>query len=180
MIRAPKHLPGETWGTYLREELIPFIKEVAAIALALSVVGGFIVGAWSYFGFWLPLSIQQHSRDILGLRREVELSFKGLRRGILLNRIDTYQGRITVLIRAQHEIEDALLVHKRIVENEAATFTDKEVSRRRISTLTDEQDLFKERLRIAYAELDRMRMMLSMIPYNPEYGDVDETRDPRQ
>jgi hypothetical protein len=153
--------------------------------VAASAIVSVTAGAWLYFGLWLPASVSQlrqleiifqhMNKDTQNL---AQVNFNALRRAVIANRIEVYQGRITILTRNYHEAEDAILVHKRVIDRADSSFDDKDISRRRIATLTDELDIIRARLRIAYVEVDRLRALMVSIPYDPKFGDADEIKDP--
>lgn len=167
---------------WVKHEVFELIKQASAVVLAIVTLGGAIVSAWTYFGWWIPLSIQQHALDIRVLKDNLDLQYNQLKRETLSNRIEVLQMRVTNLITDIHNVEDAIVVHQRNIANPTVSPEDREVSKRRIVTLNDTKEVLASRLRQVYIHMGKLREAMLRLPYDPKIGDIEvfsDKEDPR-
>jgi hypothetical protein len=171
---TPKSKANVAW---IQHEIFELIKQASAVVVAIVTLGGFIVTAWSYFGWWVPLSVQQHAADIKGIKENIDLQYNQLKRETLSNRIEVLQMRVTNLLTEIHNIDDAIAVHERNAANSSVSVDDKEVSKRRIVTLKDNKDTLAIRLRAVYVHMGKLRDAMLRLPYDPRLGEIEEYKE---
>lgn len=171
---TPKSRANVAW---IQHEIFELIKQASAVVVAIVTLGGFVVTAWSYFGWWIPLSVQQHSVDIRGIKENIDLQYNQLKRETLSNRLEVLQMRVTNLLTEIHSVDDAIAVHERNSTNPTVVLEDREISKRRVVVLKDNKDTLALRLRGVYTHMDKIRQAMSKLPYDPRLGDIEEYKE---
>lgn len=174
---TPKSKANVAW---IQHEVFELIKQASAVVVAIVTLGGFVVTAWSYFGWWLPLSVQQHTTDLRGIKENIDLQYNQLKRETLSNRLEVLQMRVTNLITEIHNLDDAMAVHERNATNPTVVLEDREISKRRIIILKDTKDALALRLKTVYTHMDKIRQAMAKLPYDPVLGDIEEYKELQQ
>lgn len=165
---------------WIQHEIFELIKQASAVVVAIVTLGGFVVTAWSYFGWWIPLSAQQHSSDMKIIRDSIDTQYNQLKRETLSNRLEVLQMRVTNLLTEMHSIDDAIAVHQRNATNPTVSKEDQDISKRRIVALNDTKEVFASRLRQVYTHMGKIREAMLKLPYDTRLGDIEEYKELQQ
>lgn len=167
-------------AAWIQHEIFELIKQASAVVVAIVTLGGFIVTAWTYFGWWVPLSAQQHASDMKVIKDSIDTQYNQLKRETLSNRLEVLQMRVTNLMTDIHSIDDAIAVHQRNAANPNVSKDDQDISKRRIVTLTDTKEVLSARLRQVYTHMGKLRDVMIKLPYDPRIGDIEEYKEIQQ
>lgn len=163
--------------TWIKHEAFELVKQASAVVVAIVTLGGFIITSWGYLDLWIPESTQKHAEDIKKLEDTNNALYNQLKRMALESRIEILQMRVTNLAGQTHDMEDAIAVHQRAINNSQVPDSDKEIAKRRIVQLNENLKWTVERQRGVYANIAKIREAMLKLPYDPNLGDISELRE---
>lgn len=159
---------------WAKHEFFEVIKQASAVVVAMVTLGGFTITMWSYFGFWVPLSAHRHEEDLKTIRTETTTQYNSLKRSAITTRADILQMRITVLADQVRTAQEAIAAYDRALVNPGVSEQDKEIARRRTVILKHDVEWTTERQRLVYIQIGKLREILTKLPYDARYGDIDD------
>lgn len=144
----------------LKKEGAELIKNVAALVTAISVIGGTLSAFWVWIGGPVPLSIQQHSKDLAAISSKLDKFFTETTRVNRINRIEILRTKLANLNNELTRTEDTVALHQRAINSKAVGEPDKIQAESRIRALNNAAGHIREQMKETEDEIKELLELL--------------------